>query len=116
MTKKFKALPKDAKRAAFAAMDDAKGGKKVKASKNRYPHIRHEAAGDMLDRSTKQFNSSDAAGKKSMNDMLSENVKQTKRALKLSVREGMRSMSTQGTGRHVDFLSIERAFRLKKKK
>ena len=117
MTKRFKKLPKDAKKAAFANMDARGGGKskKVIVSKNKYPHIRHEAAKDMLYRSTKAFDGADAAGKKSMKGILAENVKSAKHSLKLSVKEGMRAMSSLGTGRHTDFLSIERAFRLKNK-
>ena len=116
MTKRFKALPKDAKRAAFAAMDAQDKGfsKPVKKSESKYPHIYGERGKQVLSDSLKQYKEATPQQRKVLKSTLNENVEMSKRSLKLAVRDGMRSMID--TDRHTMFLSTERAFRLKKKK
>jgi len=114
-TKRFKALPKDAKRAAFANMDAKDNGfsKAVKKSANKYPHIYGERGKQVLADSLKQYKEATPQQRKVLKGTLSENVKMSRGSLKLAIRDDMRSMID--TGRHKMFLSTERAFRLNKK-
>ena len=116
MTKRFKKLPKDAKRAAFAAMDDRENNfsKSVKKSTNKYPHIYGDRGKQVLNDSVKQYKSASESQKLQLKETLKENVRMSKHSLKLAVKDDMRSMID--TERHKMFLSTERAFRLKKAK
>ena len=106
MTKRFKRLPKDAKRAAFAAMDDRGGSspnfsKKVKASSKTFRHIQTDEQKRMLDLSSAAFNASGADKKR----MLSDLVQGRKSSLEnLRAPEGNKPKAKA-------FLATERAFR-----
>lgn len=125
-TKKFKKLPKDSQRAAFAQMDEdgtrqGKGGKKggggmtvktLKASKSKLPHIKTGDQMAMLDKSLYQYGKADKENKDRMKSGLEFGEIRAEQNLK-----GLKGQKTFDALRErknsKEFLSTARAFKIK---
>lgn len=122
-TKKFKSLPKDAKRAAFAQMDKdgtrenrhgRNGGgfavKTLSRNKNKLPHIKSEEQQAILNRSVYQYEKGGKTDQSRMEQGLFNGQIKAEQNLRGLPRSGRKFDELHTAKKSTEFLSSARAF------
>lgn len=125
-TKKFKKLPKDAQRAAFAEMDkdgtrQNRGGKSgggvaaktLKPSAKRLPHLKTPESKALFDKSVARFDKATPLEKSKMRQALTDNEIHAESSLRTKEKD-FAALSSKQRGKNT--LAAARAFRLSRPK